>query len=177
MGSFSDFFTGSQGKMKPFNKQALQQLMQLIQNGGGLNQSSLYGSGSNFLQSILSNQPGAFESFEAPYKEQFEQQTVPMIAERFAGMGTGGGASSSSGLQQALAQAGKGLSTNLAALRGGLQMQAAPQALAYSQQPIQNLLQALGLIPGQYYEQPGQGGFLQGGLNSFMHGMGQNFGF
>ena len=177
MADFTDFLFGSKGKMKPFNKQSLQKLMELIQGGGGLNQSPLYGAGSDFLQSILSGSPEAFAAFEKPYMEQFEQQIVPGIAEGFAGMGTGGGASSSSALQQTLAQAGKGLSTNLAALKSGLQMQAAPQALAYSQQPIQNLLQALGLIPGQYYEKPGQGGFLQGGLNSFMHGMGQGFGF
>lgn len=175
MSGFWDFFAGSKQKMKPFNKESLDALMQFIQ-GGGMSQGPLYGAGSDFLQSLLSNEPGAFDKFEAPFKEQFEQETVPMLAERFAGAGTGGGALSSSGLNQALAQAGKSLSTNLAGLRGGLQMQAAGQGLQYSQAPIQNLLMALGLIPNQYYEIPGQGGLFQNMASSFAHGAGQSVG-
>lgn len=161
MPGLSDFLFGSNSKLKPYNQQGLNTLQGLSQ-GGGLNQNPLYQQGNSFLMNLLSGDPEAFKSFEAPFMQQFEQQTLPTIAERFAGMGTGAGASSSSGLFNSLAQAGKSLSTDLAGLRSGLQMQALPQSLQYSQQPIQNILASLSQIPGQFYEKPGQGGFLQG---------------
>jgi len=161
-----NFLFGSDPKMKAFNPQALSSLMQLLQSGGLLN-NPLYGEGSNYLQNILSNAPGAFEAFEAPYLQQFNQQVVPGIAERFAGLGTGGSALSSSGLNQSLARAGENLSTNLAGLRSGLQMQALPQALQYAQQPVQNQFAAATSIPNQYYEKPGSEGLLGGLLSAF----------
>jgi hypothetical protein len=176
MAGLFDFFSGTQSKLKPINKDALSQLMQLIQGGGGLQNNPLFQSGQSHLQSLLSNEPGAFEAFEAPFKEQFEQEIVPGIAERFAGLGTGAGSLNSSGLNNALAQAGKGLSTNLAGLRSGLQMQASQQGLQYAQQPIMNLLQALGVLPGLYAEKPGQGGLLQGLAGGFAGGLGQGYG-
>lgn len=172
----NEFMLGSKHKMKPFNKGAMSALEQLIAQGGGLQNNPLYGAGSDFYKQILSDDPAAFAQFEAPLKQQFEQQTVPGIAERFAGMGTGGGASSSSGLQNSLAQAGKEFSTNIAGLRSGLKMQAAQGALQYAQSPIQMLMQAIGLMPSQYYEIPGQPGLIQGAANSFAGGFGQGLG-
>ena len=52
---------------------------------------------------------------------QFYQKTIPGLAERFSGMGAG--AQNSSAFQQSLGSAGAGLSEQLGALRGGLQMQ------------------------------------------------------
>lgn len=72
----------------------------------------------SWLKSLFGDE--GFEDFERPLLEQFEQQTIPSILERF----TGGGARSSSGLNQALAQAGRGLSGDIAAQRSGLRMQA-----------------------------------------------------
>lgn len=175
--ALTDFLFGSKSKMKPFNKQSLESLLQLIQSGGGLGQNPLFGAGQSYLQNLLSGSPEAFSAFEAPLKRQFEQETIPGITERFAGMGTGAGGLNSSGLQQSLARAGEGLSTNLGALRGQLQMQALPQALGYAQAPINNLLQAIGLVPGQHYEIPGQPGLVQSGLSSFAQGFGGGFGF
>lgn len=172
MPGLSDFLFGTQSKMKNFNKQSVGSLEQLLQ-GGGLENSPLFGAGTNFLQNLLSNSPDAFSAFEAPYLQRFEQQIIPGIAERFAGMGTGAGAGSSSSLNQALGQAGRNLQTDLAGLRSGLQMQALPQAFQYAQGPLQNILAAAGLIPGQYYERPGQGGFVQGISNAFAQGAGQ----
>lgn len=77
------------------------------------------------IQGLLSNDPAAFAKFEQPYKTQFAQETVPMLAERFTG--TGAGSQSSSAFQQALGQAGAGLSEKLAALRGNLQQNAMSQ--------------------------------------------------
>jgi hypothetical protein len=166
------FFFGKDSKMKPFNRGSLNSLESILMNGGGLSQSPLYNQGSNFLQQLLQGGPEAFQNFEAPYLQNFEQNIAPGIAERFAGAGTGGGAMSSSGLQQALAQAGRGLQTDLAGLRSNLQMQAIPQSLQYAQSPIMNMLQAAGLIPGQYHEIPGQPGAVQGLLGAIGKGVG-----
>lgn len=171
----SDFLFGTDSQINPFNRKSLKTLQSFLP-GGGLNRSPLYQSGSNFLKQLFSNSPEAFRAFEAPLMQQFEQQIVPGIAERFAGMGTGGGASSSSALNQALAQAARNLSTDIAGIRSNAQLQAIPQGLNYSQQPLQNILQAAGLIPNQYYEIPGQPGLMQSGLNAFAQGFAGSFG-
>lgn len=118
-----------------------QQLLQQLQGGMFSHQSPLFGAGQNYLQNLLQGGEGAFSQFEAPYKREFNERTIPGLAERFAGAGAG--AQSSSAFQQALGSAGAGLSENLAALRGNLQMQALPHALEYSQVPFN---QARGLL-------------------------------
>jgi hypothetical protein len=173
----SAFASGGGGKgstsshFKPFNKQSLSSLQNIL-NGGGLQNNSLFGTGSSYLQNLLSNAPGAFSAFEAPFLQNFEQNIAPGIAERFAGSGTGAGALSSSGFQNSLAQAGRNLQTDLAGLRSGLQMQALPQALQYAQQPISNIYNAANAIPNQYYELPPSGNF----LSSILPGLGQAIG-
>lgn len=118
----------------------------------------LYQQGNNYLQNLLSGAPGATQAFEAPYLTQFYQQTVPQLSELFGGFGTGAGAQQSSAFQNALGQAGAGLSENLAALRSQLQMQALPQALGYAQQPYSNQLAGLGVRAFENTMQPGQAG-------------------
>ena len=114
-------------------------------------------------------QPYQFEDIEKPALEQWEQQVIPSILERFAGAG----ALNSSGLQQTLGQAAKGLETNLAANRAQANMNRDVTNLsAKMNQPIirqnaLNQLQALnqlGLMQthGRYVQQgaPAQQGFL-----------------
>jgi len=84
------------------------------------------GSGFDYLQQILSGDEEAFKAFEDPIKRQFEQEVVPGIAERFAGLGSGG-AQNSSAMQQTLGRAGTELSQNLAQLRAGLKSDALSQ--------------------------------------------------
>lgn len=110
--------------LDPQQSQLREQLLQVL--------GPLLGQSGNYLQSLLSNEPGAFEAFEAPYKTQFEQETVPALAERFAGQG----ALSSSGFQQALGSAGAGLSQQLASLREGMRSQVPGQIMSN----LQNLL-------------------------------------
>lgn len=128
---------------------------------GGLEQPT--SSGLDLIQMLLSQDPQAMRQFEAPLMRQFEQQTVPSIAERFAGMGSHG-AQSSSAQNLALAQSGKELQESLGALRGQLGMQALSQLqgmLSQSQRPtFENI-----------YKQPTSGLF--GGIAS---GAGQGLG-
>lgn len=112
-----------------------------------ISQSPLYQQGSGFLQELLSGSPEAFSKFEGPYQSMFQQEIVPGIAERFSGLGAG--SRNSSAFQQSLGTAGRQLTENLAALRGGLQNSALGQSLAFAQQPISNFgaLSSLGLTP------------------------------
>ncbi len=123
-------------------------------NNGDITQNQNYQEGSNWLHSLF-NDPEFFKNFEAPLQRQFEEQTVPDLANRFASMGSGG-ATGSTGFRNQLAREGSNLSTNIAALRGGMQQQGVNQGLQYAQQPFQNLLQmmGLGLTPTQNNYQP-----------------------
>lgn len=112
---------GTSGGFEQKTTQTPQQQQNFSQLLSGLG--APQGAGLEWLQNILGGGEGAFDAYEAPFKRQFEQETVPGIAERFAGMGSGG-AQSSSAMQQTLGQAGGELSQNLAALRGNLQQNA-----------------------------------------------------
>jgi hypothetical protein len=158
--SARDFFLGSESKMNPYNQNALQQLIEMLQ-GGGLEGNNLFGGATNFLQQLFSNQPGFYENFERPFYENFQQNIAPGLANTFAGFGTGAGGLNSSGFQNSLAQAGRGLQTDLAAMRGQMQLQGLSPALQYAQQPVANKLNAAQNIPNQYYETPGQPGLVQ----------------
>lgn len=156
----NEFLMGSDSEMRPYNEDSLQALMSML-NGEGIEGNQNFQGGSNFLQQLFGNDPSFWQNFEAPYMQNFNERIAPGIAERFAGMGTGGGALSSSGLNNSLAQAGRGLQSDLAAMRGGMQLQGLNANLAYAQQPYANKMNAAQAIPNQYYERPGEAGFLQ----------------
>lgn len=120
-------------------------LQSMMQPGGGLNAANQYD------QSILQQGPEAFNKFSSPYLQQFNEQIVPQIAERFGGMG----ALSSSGFAQALGGAGAGLQSQLAQLFSQLQGQAAGR----QQNQFANLSQTgLNYQPFAYKEDPGSSG-------------------
>jgi hypothetical protein len=160
-----------QNLLHPLQEKALERYL-----SQGIETSPLYQQGSSFLQNLLSNNPEAYQAFELPYYQNFQQNIIPQLAERFAGMGTGAGGLSSSGLYNSLGQAGRNLQTDLAALRSGLQTQALPQALNYAQQPFSNLLASLGLRVFQPYERPGQPGLLTGLSSGILGGIGTGIG-
>ena len=134
----------------------LQQLQQMQGQGGA------YGGAQDYLSKILSNDPNAMAEFEAPYRNEFEQKTIPGLAERFAGLNPMGGGLSSSGFGQAIGGAGAGLQAQLAGLHGALRQGAAGQAMGQFNQ-LANL--GLGSRAFENYMQPGSGG-LFGGLAS-----------
>lgn len=107
----------------------LEQLMQALQ-GGGMGGGPL-GAGMQSLSDILSDKPEAFAAFEKPFKTQFEQQTVPGLAERFSSIGSG--SQGSSGFGQQLGAAGANLSENLASMRSGLKQNALTQLMGMMQ--------------------------------------------
>ena len=128
-----------------------------------------YQAGTGYLQNIISQNPEMMKQFEAPYMRQFSEQTVPGLAERFAGTDS----MNSSAFQQALGSAGAGLQEQLAAMRANLGMNASQQLFGYSQLPQeqrareygltgQRMGLALGTSPYSYYQTPGQAGMGQG---------------
>jgi hypothetical protein len=166
---FSSFSTGTKGQSA-----LLQQLLgQLRGQNTNIQQNPLFQQGSNYLQQLLSGDPQSTASFEAPAMRQFNEQIIPGLAERFSGLGAG--SQSSSAFQQALGQAGAGLSENLQALRSGLQFGALPNALGFSQQPISNYqgLAGLGLGTQMKGFAPKQPNFLQQLISALAGGAGQ----
>jgi hypothetical protein len=155
-----------------------------IKNMGGnrdITQNPSYQSGQNWLQNLFNDQD-FFRAFEAPLQRQFEENTIPELANRFASMGSGG-AQGSTAFRNQLAREGSNLHTNIAALRGGMQQQGVNQGLQYAQQPFSNLMsmyqQALSQPTMNQYQPPSAGPF--GGafsslLGGFGSGMGQKFG-
>lgn len=136
--------TFKQTQVDRFNPSQQKLIGQFTQGAG-----SAVPQGFEYLRSLLSGDPSAFQAFQAPYQREFQQQTIPDLANRFAGMGSGN--LSSSAFQQALAQAGTSLQEKLAALRGNLQMGALDRLHSFSQ---------LGLTPEkETYLSPGDPGF------------------
>lgn len=131
-----------------------------------------YGMAQDYLKSLLSGDPGAYSQFASPYLQNFEQQIIPRLSERFAGLGggLGGGTMGSSGFGQAIGGAGAQLQAQLAGLYANLRNQAAQQAMGQY-----NQLAAYGLQPSQAY-QPGTPGFGGAALPGLMQGIGQGFG-
>jgi len=168
---------GGGDKMKKVNlmtkgqRKILGNLEQMLGPQGQLTQ-GMQG-GIRHQQQLMDPNSEAVNQFTQPYMNQFNQQTVPGLAERFAGMGAMGGGLSSSGFGQSLSSAGANLQSQLAQLKAGLGQQAA-----------QSLMNQYGQMTGQTlsaqpfgYQQQGpsmlggmmqgwaQGGF--GGLPSF----------
>ena len=107
-----------------------------------------------------------FSAMEAPALEQWEQQVIPSIMERFANSG------GSSGLNQMLSQGARGVTTDLAAMRNQnrwnraqLMSQNRGNLLGAKQNALNSLLNLnqLGLNPGykQTYYQQGQPNWFQ----------------
>lgn len=179
---------GSPGKQgSTYNKNQLSYIDDMIQTitsmrGGAqdVQQNKNYQTGENWLQNLFSD-PNFFQAFEEPIQRQFQEQTVPELANRFASMGSGGSLGSTAFRNQ-LSRENSNLHSNIAALRGGMQQQAIPQLQSYSQQPFSNFmqLQQQALQPTQNtYSQPTGGlfgplfGALGGGAAS---GYGQKWG-
>jgi hypothetical protein len=163
-----------QSQVPTLNPQQQQTLQALLSQLGMLSgQGGSYSGAQNYLSQILGGGQEAFGQFEAPYRQQFEQQTLPGIAERFAGMNAMGGGLSSSGFGQALGGAGAQLQAQLAGLHGNLRQNAAGQAMGQY-----NNLAGLGLGTRAFENtyQPGSGGLFGEALSGLGGGFGLGLG-
>lgn len=166
LGGLASGFNDNKGSMErvPILNEDQQRLLSQMMPHLGRGQES----GLNYINQILSNDPEAMRAFEAPYMRQFQQDIVPAISERFAGMGTGG-TLSSSGLDQSLGQAGRELSENLASLRANLKQNALGSLQGLTSQAMRPTFETV-------YHQP-QAGYLGGLLGGLGQGAGQMMGY
>lgn len=152
--------TGSQ-EQQNLHSNILSQALGLSQGGGGYDLAQQY-----FNNFLGPNQEEAYNQFSSPYLQQFQEQLLPQIAERFAGAG----ALSSSGFGQALGGAASGLQAQLAQLFSQLQSQAAGQQYNQFNQLSQ---QGLNYQPFAYNQKQGSSGMLApllGGLATAVGG-------
>lgn len=167
MPGLGEFLFGSGSKTKKkqaYTPEQMQFLSQLINSLGGGGEGGFL----NYYQNLLGGEEGQgdFEAFADPYRKQFEQETIPMLAERFAGAGGGmGGALSSSGFGQSLSSAGANFNSQLAQLYAGLRQNAAGQMANLSGL-------ALGAQPYYLKQKQASPGLLQSALSGFMQGFG-----
>lgn len=173
------FWTGNKDEFKQLGtldqgqQGLLSSLLQMLQGqqGAGGN----YAQSQDYLGRMISGSGEDYERFAAPFKTQFEQQTLPGIAERFAGLGggMGGGTMGSSGFAQALGGAGTQFQSNLANLYAQIQQQAAGQAMGQF-----NNLAGMGLGTKSFENvyQPGSTGALGGMLSGLGQGLGMGAG-
>jgi len=172
---------GQEGEFKStYNPNQLGFLDNMLNNIKGQNQditqNQNYQQGQDWLHSLFSD-PDFFKNFEAPLQRQFQENTVPELANRFAGMGSGGSMGSTAFRNQ-LGREGSNLSTNIAALRGGMQQQGVNQSLQYGQQPIQNMMQMMqqALQPTQNVYQPPTAGPMGDIMSSLAGGFAKGYG-
>ncbi len=172
---------GNKGKFSStYNNNQLSHLDEMLANlkGGPPNveDNPQYGQGMEWLNSLFSD-PEFFNNFEAPLQRQFQEQTVPDLANRFASQGSGGSLGST-GFRNQLAREGSNLHTNIAALRGQMQQQGVNQAFQGAQQPFSNYMQQQqqALQPTQNQYQPPSPGFWGGMLPGTLSGAAQAWG-
>lgn len=171
-GQFGSTYTENQ-------RNTIDDLLQSVKGMRGqqdITQNPSYQQGQDYLMSLF-NDPEFFNRFEAPLQRQFNEQTVPGLANRFASMGSGGSLGST-GFRNQLAREGSNLSTNIAALRGNMQQQAVPQLLGYAQQPFQNLMQLYNtaLTPTRNVYQPPSAGPFAPIFSAISGGLAQGYG-
>jgi len=115
------FFTGTPGKferLSNLNPEQMGTYQNLTQQGA-----NAFSDAGNYYRNLLSNDSQDFNAFAAPELRRFRQETIPDIAEQFAGAGSG--ALSSSGFRNSAVNAGVDLSERLGALRAQLRQQGA----------------------------------------------------
>lgn len=157
----------------PEQQQYLQNIFSQLSGQGQAGQN--YGQAQNYYGDILGGNPDAYNRFAAPYIQNFEQQILPRLSERFAGLGggLGGGVGGSSGFGQAIGGAGAGLQAQLANLYAQLQQNAAGQVTGQ----YNNLAQlGLGQRAFENTYQPGNLGLVGGLAQGVAGGSGQGLG-
>lgn len=176
--SFNRFFFGDKDRtsqlstLAPQQQQSLSNVIGQISPQGQAGQN--YSSAQQYLSRLLGGDKEAYNMFASPYIQNFEQQIIPQIAERFAGLGGPlASGEASSGFGQALSGAGAQLQAQLANLFANLQQNASSQAMGQY-----NNLANLGLntraVENIY--QPGSTGALGGILSGAAQGLGYGFG-
>lgn len=146
-GQPQNFWEGSPAGIETYNRYSPEQqqaMSMLLQQG-------LAGINTNDLD---------FSGIEGVARRDFQQKTIPSIAQRFANLGS----LESSGFGNSLREGAVDLDTNLAGLRSGYNLQ--------KQQLLQNML-GMGLAPQfDSISRDAEPGFKQNAANAFTQGLG-----
>ena len=94
-----------------------------------------FGQSADYWRNLISDNSADFNSFTRPEMRRYQEQTIPDLAEQFAGMGSGG--MSSSGFRNAAVGAGTDLSERLGAIRAQLRQSAAQSLFGLGQAGLQ----------------------------------------
>lgn len=131
------FFSGTKAQNGTYF-QPEQQLTYQQQQGAaqGKPMGGAYGQAYDYYSGNLSNNPQDFDAFAAPELRRYNEQTIPDLAEQFAGMGAGG--LQSSGFRNAAVSAGTDLNERLGAIRANLRSQSAQGLMNIGQQSLQD---------------------------------------
>jgi hypothetical protein len=166
-----DFLFGSPEKHKrkstllPEQEALLDQLTNAGQNRGA---GGAFGESSDYFRDILANNPEMLQEFYAPEMRRFNEQTIPGLAEQFAGMGSG--ALSSSGFRNAAVNAGTDLQERLGAIRANLRQGASQGLMNVGQMGLGNYSQDVMTQPGSQGLLSNLGPAVVGGLTGFASG-------
>ena len=118
------FFLGDPARWEQKSQLAPDQLglqSQLVQAGMFPGAGGAFGEAADYYRGLLGGQ--GFDEMAAPELRRFQEETIPGIAEQFAGLGSGGTFGSS--FRNTMSSAGAGLAERLAAMRQGLRSQGA----------------------------------------------------
>lgn len=151
-----NFFMGTpesfeqKSTLSPEQQKLFKQLMAALQGQGA---GGAFGSAADYYRGLLSDNSADIEAFAAPELRRFRQETMPGLAEQFAGFGAGSGLLGSSAFKNASAMASTDLGERLAAMRAQLRMQGAAGLSNLAQQGFQPIVQNI--------HRPRQPGFLE----------------
>jgi hypothetical protein len=175
--------------LRPEQERGYQNLQAASQGRGA---GGVFGDVADYYRNNLSDNPADLDAMVAPEMRRFNQQTIPGLAEQFAGMGSG--ALDSSGFRNASINAGTDLAERIASIRAGIRERGA-QGLAnigqmglqpYSQnmvtqQGTQGLLPGLANVAGtaaaNYFGGPAGGALYNAATNLSGNKNGQNFSY
>ena len=138
MAGFRDFFLGTPERFEQKSMLGPEQqglYKQLLAAGQGRGAGGAFGQAGDYYRDLLSNESEDFDAFAAPELRRFRQETIPGLAEQFAGMGAGN--LSSSAFRNASINAGTDLSERLGAIRAQLRQQGAQGLMGIGQQGLQ----------------------------------------
>jgi hypothetical protein len=139
MSSLSNFFQGKPGGFEqqsmlgPQQQPILQNLTNAVQNRGA---GGSFGDVADYYRNLISGGGNDFQNLATPYIRQLRQETLPGIANTFAGIGMG--ATNSTGYRNAVQQANTDLSERLASLQASLRQQGAEGLTGLGNQSLGN---------------------------------------
>ncbi len=160
--SLNNFFTGTpesfeqKPTLSPEQQGLFKQLMSALQGQGA---GGAFGQSADYYRDLLSEDPSAMDAFAAPELRRFNQQTIPDLAEQFAGFGSGSGSLGGSGFRNAAATASADLGERLAQMRAQLRQQGAAGLSNLAQSGFQPVTQNI--------HRPRQPGFLEAAAPAF----------